>query len=565
MDQPIEKPNDDQLIKYMLEQLGKPGWLPEDLAFLIQHPEFEHRPVSVREFITSEQYLNAKEDCWPEVLADLEDIFDQPLESRRFSKYSEIVRKMGIGSGKSFRVVYMFCYVAYRLGCYKDPQSVYDDIARGSKIALVNAAVTAPQAKKIIFGDISERIKNSPWFQKYMQPDPNVQSELKLPKNIVIFPGSSSEIAPLGYNIFMQNLDEAAFLLVTDHRDAAQDIYDAGIKRRKSRFGDFGLNAAISSPSYIDSFIERKMNDALSNKNISAKEGPTWENKPRDVEAIARGDYFEVQHPRTREMVKIPNLYKEDFTKNPKKAWRDFGAVASLALDPYFSDDEIARFEQIMARGQYVKKAVEARLVRGAVYNIHIDLGVTRDACGFAMGHYENDRLMVDLVLRIVSERRALQLMQKGDPYDVVLGTEQIDFDAVRGIVRELIQAGFAIGLVSFDQFQSVDSRQQLERDGIPTALVSVDKDTSAYDTLKSLNNTNRLEIVKHDYLLVEAKRLELKNGKKIDHPPKGSKDLMDAVAGVAKTVMEGFDAEDNYEESYVEESSDESEVTSQI
>lgn len=559
-----EEPND-QAVEFLIDNLCREGYEPETIDFLIAHPEYEHRPVGVREFITSEKYLNAKSDCWPAILEDLEEIFDQPVDSLKLSSYLEIIRKMGYGSGKGYRLVFMFCYVAYRLGCFKDPQRAYG-LAQGSEIALVNAAITAPHAKKIIFGAIKERIRNSPWFCAHMQPDPNIQSELRFPKNIVIFPGSSSEVAPVGYNIFLFNVDEAAFFPDTDARDAAQTIYDTGRKRIKSRFGENGLAAAISSPSYVDNFIERKCEEAKTDPKISAKEGPTWENKPADIEQIKRGEYFELKHPRTRQLTKIPNVYKDDFKKNPQSSWRDYGGVASMALEPYFSEEELARLEAIIARGQVVLSHNDVVHVPGALYHGRIDFGLTRDACGLAIGHEDGGKVKIDLVLRIVCRRRAEQLERKGQKYDMIIGEDQVIFEQVREIIFDLMRRGFSFGMMSFDQFQSVDSRQQFEKVGVPAALVSVDRDTAGYDTLKSLINTECFEMVQHEHALKEAGTLELKNGKKVDHAPGSSKDLMDAIAGICLTILEGYDEEDEHEETYVEDGEDEQiEVTPQI
>lgn len=562
--EPIKKElsQDEQIVIHLIEKIGQPGWMPEDYAFLIQYPEYEHRPVGIREFITSPHYMDASSDCWPSVLSDLESIFNRPVTDLKISNYIEIIRKMGYGSGKGFRITFAFCYVAFRLLCFRDPQKMYGQAA-GATLALVNSAITSTHAKKIIFGDISERINRSPWFQANAMPDPGIQSELRFPKNIVIWPGSSSEVAPVGYNIFMHNVDEAAFFPETETRDSARIIYDTGRKRVKSRFGDMGLCSAISSPSHVDNFIEQKCEEALTDETISAKEGPTWDNKPADIAMIARGEYFELAHPRTREIVKIPNIYQADFKKNPQAAWRDFGAVASAAIDPYFSEDEIYRIEQAMLRGRDIKHWAEANLIRGAVYHIHIDLGLVRDACGFVMAHEQHEKMIADLALRIVCARRAAELDRKQQRYDMVIGTKEVQIEEVRNIVFALQGAGFTIGCVSMDGFQSVDTRQQFEKAGIPAMLVSVDRDTSAYDTLKSLINTDRFETVNHSHALKECKSLELKKGKKVDHAPGATKDLMDGYAGCAKTLFDKYDEDDDTEETYAENESEE--ITSQI
>lgn len=555
----------DHAEEFLIDNLGRPGYEPETIVFLIDHPEYDHKPVGIREFITSERYLNAKKDCWPQVLADLEEIFDQPLTSLKLSSYLEIIRKMGYGSGKGFRVTFAFCYVTYRLGCFKDPQRAYGQ-AHGATIALVNSAITGSHAKKIIFGDISERIKNSPWFQTYFQPDQNVTSELRFPKNIVIFPGSGSEVSPVGYNIFFFNVDEAAFFPDTETRDSARTIYEIGRKRVKSRFGDLGLCSAISSPSHVDNFIEHKVEDAEKDITISAKEGPTWENKPSDIAMIARGDFFIGVHPRTRENVKIPNIYHEDFKKNPAASWRDFGAVASAAISPYFSEQEVEKIESAMMRGQDIDHWEQADLIRGAVYHAHIDLGLVRDACGLVVGREREDGVVqYVLALRIVCATRAAELDKKNQRYDMVIGQNEVIIEEVREIIFNMQRMGFTFGMVSMDGFQSADMRQQFEKVGIPAMIVSVDRDTSAYDTLKSLINTNRFESVNHSHALKESKSLELKKGKKVDHAPGATKDLLDGYAGVAKTLIARYDEDDTAEETYVEEETEETEVTEQI
>jgi hypothetical protein len=542
----------------------------DEVMFFLDHPEFEHRPVGIHEFITSPDYLNAADECWPAILEDLEEIFNEPPTSRRLSHFQEIVRDMGIGSGKSFRVTYIFCYAVYRLLCLREPQRFYPGLAKGSKIALVNTSLSAPQAKRVVFGDIVERVKNSPWFQKYALPDPTVQSELRFPKNIVIFPASSSETAPLGYNIFMANIDEASFFTQTDTHDVAQEIHDGLDRRITSRFGEDGLLCVISSPRYVDDFTERKMEEARTNPLVSAKRRATWENKPEDIEMIARGETFELVHPQSGETVKIPKKYEKAFRRNPMKAWRDFGAVASLALDPYLDMNEQERIAAIVAAGApvpCVANAIDPSFAPepGLMYYVHIDLGQRRDACGFAMGAMNAQGVVkVPLILRIVSELRAQELRAGGQTFDMILGRDQISFDAVREIVYALSERGFPIMCVSYDQFQSVDSRQILEGRGYLTKLISVDRDMKGYDTFKDLLNMSRFNCCAHAHFLLECKRLELRDGKKVDHPPHGSKDCADAVAGVCLSIAESFDVVVEEEEVQTDDF-DRVEVTPQI
>jgi len=252
--------------------------------------------------------------------------------------------------------------------------------------------------------------------------------------------------------------------------------------------------------------------------------------------------------------VKIPNKYKDAFDRNPAKAWRDFGAVPSLVLEPYFTSREIENLKKSME--DYTLPILVRdnnwtgeTMPQNATYNVHIDLAVSRDKCGFAMGHYDQGGVVVDIVLRIVSETQAIAMRQKNDKYDFICGKTQINFGEIRDIIYTLVEKGYNIRKVTFDQFQSVDSRQILEAHGFEAGLLSVDRDLIGYDTLKSLINTNRFSCPRHDVLLAECQRLELKQGKKVDHPPLGGKDVADSVAGICRSLMEDFDAPEEYEE----------------
>ena len=78
---------------------------------------------------------------------------------------------------------------------------------------------------------------------------------------------------------------------------------------------------------------------------------------------------------------------------------------------------------------------------------------------------------------------------------------------------------------------------QILKSNGIEAETLSVDRDTKAYDTIKAMLHTQRFDCYSHPILEKEYKMLELVKGKKVDHPPSGSKDVADAVAGVCYWV----------------------------
>ena len=78
-----------------------------DLIWLSEHPEHEHRVVGIREFIDSPDYLNAKNECWPNIKDDLEDLDN--------SGCTEAVLCYAIGGGKSFASSILIVHRAYKV------------------------------------------------------------------------------------------------------------------------------------------------------------------------------------------------------------------------------------------------------------------------------------------------------------------------------------------------------------------------------------------------------------------------------------------------------------------
>ena len=472
-----------------------------DLIWLSEHPEHEHRVVGIREFIDSPDYLNAKNECWPNIKDDLEDLDN--------SGCTEAVLCYAIGGGKSFASSILIVHRAYKVLCLKDPQKFFG-LAKGSNIYFINMSIRAEQSKKVVFGEIKARIDNSPWFQKYNPPDPNIRSELIFPKGVVIFPGNSKEDFPLGYNIFGGVMDEAAFYTETESHDVAEDMFNALHSRIKNRFGDKGLLVMISSPRYVDDFIEKKIREAETNHMIFARRKKLWDSKPKR--------YF-MEETIVVDGYEIPKDFEVEVKRNFDKFKRDFMAIPSLALEPYFKQWTLVE----VAIDENLKHPIgpDGRFYDwfkgkpGCTYFGHIDLSLTTDATGISFCHKEGDRIIVDLIMKIKAAEG-----------------KEINIADVRGVVYELKARGFSIQKCTFDQFQSASSIQEFNNMGVNSERLSIDKDLACYETLKEAINMGRIKFYKNEDFLMELRRLELKEGKKVDHPKGGSKDLADAVSG---------------------------------
>jgi hypothetical protein len=110
----------------------------------------------------------------------------------------------------------------------------------------------------------------------------------------------------------------------------------------------------------------------------------------------------------------------------------------------------------------------------------------------------------------------------------------EILFSKVRDVIYLLTKLGMNIQWVTFDSFQSTDSKQILSQAGYKTGEQSLDTDTQGYEMLKAAFYDGRLDTPEHAKCQRELLRLERDEKKdKVDHRPRESKDVADALAGV--------------------------------
>jgi hypothetical protein len=124
-------------------------------------------------------------------------------------------------------------------------------------------------------------------------------------------------------------------------------------------------------------------------------------------------------------------------------------------------------------------------------------------------------KICVELVLEIIPEK----------------GFGEVELARVRFLVFQLKKFGYKIKYGSGDGFQSKDMQQIFKRNGIEFDYISMDKTTEPYETFRTALYENRIRSVYHKTLEMEMNALE-KNYvlNKVDHSPKSSKDLSDAV-----------------------------------
>lgn len=539
---------------------------------------WEFEPVTPREFCVGKDFLNLGEEIYPVVLKDLAATF--PGDPKEFSNmYQEVIFDEAIGSGKSFKLSILAAYVAYKLLCLRNPQKFFN-LAPSSKIAIMNMSVSATQAKKVVFGEIKNKIDYSPWFQRNYPPNPRIRSELQFNpsppvvevgdktvyKNIFIIPGSSSGFAPLGYNLFCGIIDEATLWRDTDNKDYVEEVYDIIRRRITSRFMDKGLIVLGGSPMYSTDFLEKRIKEHEGipddqNSKIMVRRRSHWDAKFPDYkgpvfyfhleDSKVFIDTTELEKERNRvtkkagtnwkeaiatfdaQIKKIPMMYYDEFKSNPEGSKRDLGGwpsdtISSFLDTPGIVDETINYKREDPVRTAFIFKKWFGPVKKNAWHTLHLDLAITGDTCGVAMGHpdgYDENggiKTFIDFVMEIQGTKE-----------------NPVQIEDIRKMIYSLTRMGFMIGKVTMDGFQSVDNMQILRKNGYIAEYLSLDRTLRPYEEWKSALYENRINMYHHDKYINEAKKLEKIKNKKIDHPRTGSKDCTDAVAGVVFNCIE--------------------------
>jgi len=523
--------------------------------------KYTENPVSIKTFVTSSEYMNQPDVLYPKVLEELTDL--------NSGKYVESVLTGGIGTGKTTVALYTTAYQLYLLSLLKSPHKEFE-IAPSDEIVFVFQSITSTLAKSVDYSRFKAMIDQSPYFQMRFKYDKQIASELRFPNRIIVKAVSGADTAAIGQNVFGGVLDEVNFMAVTENSknakdggtyDQAWENYRAIVRRRESRFMNKGqlpgMLCLVSSKQYPGEFTDIKIEEAKTNPKIFVYDKRVWEVKG---DHFFSGEWFNVfcgdafHKPRILDpdekvkpsqetmILRVPEEYRNSFESDLLSAIRDIGGMSTLALHPFITDVEqisacFGKAPSILSRGDCDFVETQTMFYPSKFRNlnqprfVHIDLGITGDSAGVACGYV--DRFVE--VKRGDSVKETLPhitfdfLLRVNPPKD-----GEILFHKIRTLLYKLMERNFPIKWATLDTFQSTDTIQLLAQRGIQTGAQSVDTNTVPFDITKSAFMDGRVALPEHEVAQLEVLKLERDpKTNKIDHPPKGSKDVADAIAGV--------------------------------
>jgi hypothetical protein len=530
-----------------------------DIIDMLDGEEFDEKPVDLRTFVKSPQYLGLPElseyqytliekssQIYKE--ATLIKLFGEEEGRRKFKQTaSEVIAQLGKGSGKDYCSTIAVSYIVYLLLCLKDPASYYGK-PPGDSIDIINIAINAQQASNVFFKGFRTRIDKSPWFVgKYSEK----ASEIKFNKNITVHSGHSEREAWEGYNVIVVILDEISGFSIentTGHEQAktGSAIYEMYRGSVDSRFPDFGKVILLSFPRYKNDYIQQRYADVIAEKEtvVRTHHFKLDENLPDGTDGNEFDIEWEEDHIVSYKYPKVYALKRPTWEVNPTRSIDDFkvafyrdapdalGRFACMppeAIDAFFKSrekiekafnnmalavDEFGRFESWFAADPDKE------------YFIHVDLAQKHDHCAVSMAHVQR---WVNVKVTDTYSQPAPIVEVDAVRYWTPTADKSVDFTEVKDYILSLRSAGFNVRLCTFDRWNSHDMMQQLKQYGINTETLSVAK--KHYDDMAMIVSEDRLTGPHIPLLIDELLQLKIMRDK-VDHPRKGSKDLADAVCG---------------------------------
>lgn len=519
---------------------------------------FTQEPIGLEQFVADPSYLNKANQIYPRVLEALIEI--------NSGSYQEAILTGAIGVAKSTIAIYSMAYQLYRLSCLKSPHLEFD-LDPSSEIVIIFQSLNERLAKAVDYLRFKSLIDGSPYFRQCCPYDRKVESELRFPNRIIVKPVAGNVAGAIGQNVIGGVIDEVNYMervgrskrsLDNGEYDQATALYNSIARRRKSRFmrkGELpGLLCLVSSKRYPGQFTDNKVKEAEQDPTIYVYDRRTWEILPEDRFS---GKWFKVfigdqtRQPRIIGeddpncdddfVLEVPVEYRDDFERDIHEALREIGGISTMATHPFlanreavswgfgrrkslFNKTEIFSDEKLLIFPKRFEDREQPRLA-------HLDLALTGDSAGLCIGYVKKfvdvsrgDRSAGKMPLIYIDGALRINPPRNGE----------INFERLRNILFRLRDNGLNIRFVTFDSFQSRDSIQILRGQGFLASLTSVDKTPLPYDVTKSALYENRVLIPKDDGLLNELLALEYDTQKgRVDHPPNGSKDVADSLAGV--------------------------------
>lgn len=519
--------------------------------------------------------------------------------------YTTVVLTGGIGTGKSTVAAYIILRKLYELSCYKNIPGLFEMMSN-SFTSFLYFSLTKYQAERTGFAQFRSIVDGVPYFNEHFCRNKYRNSTLDFPENVRLFYGSSTGDC-IGQNMIGSILDEANFFGDSSGSDVdygnVVKLHDSIMSRQASRYTRNGVNhslsVVVSSSTFQSSYTQQLYEKSLTDPSIKYARARLWDIKPKGTYSdemfyvFAGNDKFDpfIIDSTSTLCVKLgisldPSLSVKEaiarlsqeyrllideapidffsiYNSNIIQGLQDFSGLSVASTGKLFSSR--STFESCIDTSiqplftkheftvetmnddpsnciQYYLNGIEFPHKECPRY-LHIDIGVSTDAYGLACCYKYGSKVVDGIETPEYYYDFALRIVPPPAP-------KRVSISRCHEFIKYMRDnLGLRIGLITFDQFQSMASRQYLEENGFNVAYQSVDKTDEQHLFFVDCMYKNCVHFSKEFADMIQKELFNLiwyRNKRKVDHPSDtahgGTKDVMDGVVGAlynAKTSKE--------------------------
>ena len=563
------------------------------------------------------------------------DVYDLEVDTyHNFALSSGAFVHNSIGVGKSTVAELIMMRKMYELSCFRNINAMFNLMSK-TNIMFLYFSVNQKQAERTGFGEYRALIDNSPYFNENFQRNPRLNSLLVFPEGISYAYGSSASdsIGMSVICSMLDEANFLGGNGPSKDSEKATDLYANIVNRSNSRFIVDGginhsLNILVSSATYENSATERQIRLSRNDPHTIVAAPAQWDVKPKNfskkffyvfkgsnyLEAnivnstddvnnyrVSEGmskhkyidgleDYESINkaieelppHMQTK-FLKVPVDLRNGFEANLLRSLQDIGGVSTGSQGKLFSSPMVLQDcidvnrhhpfvskEIVISTGDdinvkdYLRDDFRLKYPERPRY-LHIDQSFRTDSTGISCV-YVDDIVEEDGVKKPVF---GVDFMLRINPPKP---PKKIAIYKIRNFVIYLVNViGMKIGKLTYDIFNSEESRQILEEMGFNVGYLSVDRTDKPYLDLVEIMYEKRIKL--YDYPILRYELLNLLHDRirrKVDHPKVvtddgfvdyegkgndgvtgtrvGSKDVSDSLCGAIQNALQGTvsDAEGN-------------------
>jgi hypothetical protein len=590
-----------EIMKHAVEQ-----WLDhKNVTWMGQLMLLRRFPVTISEFMESEDFMGELTNTWPSLNAQLKEMNPDVFVGE--TPIYECLLGGATGTGKTFLSDKSQAYQLYLLTCFDQPQALWNK-SRSTRIVLMFMSVSQTVCKRVIYEPFRNDFLAMPYSKRFIRYDKYKQSSLVLSGNIEVVPALAALNSMVGQAVIGAILDEVNFMARVENSkqvsgsrglggtyDQAEQVYFNITRRRSSRFPSkrgvsIGNICVISSTRYKGDFLDKRIDemeeltrakDTALSQHIATFRRKRYEVVPEEdysgkkfrilvgsenwpTRIIGDDEVAGTDFPENGVIEWVPIEHKREFIQDPENALRDIVGIATDTISAFIKQrhkivDAIERGSRNMLQPLLDKDVWDLQTDGFPVWNraavralandprnkdkvlwAHLDLSISGDTTGGAVIRFDG--------WMNVTDPENEEIVHVRPKFSVIAafgikpsGNEEIDPAMVRDFVMQLgTTFGLALREVTYDGYQSHESVKTLHKAGMRSRVISMDRSTIPYLDLRSALYEDRIDIVPpSDVLWHELSTLEyIADKDKVDHPPKGSKDISDCVAGALQAAI---------------------------